>query len=192
MMMRKSRELPYVLEDRTGSHAASDFDDIYDRIFFRVAPSPRKTDSEGTLLIYDIGTRSSSLGSQFHVQRKPSVVLQFGANGSLGTITYDQASSIPMNQYLRRTSLFAGSLSRKFTASDGNSFKWTHRTVSGQEWSCLDSENNVIAHYNLRSPDKFAVGTSGNIMTITTPFVHLTLELLTTLTIMRHIAAHNL
>lgn len=103
-----NREIPYLLEDRTGSHSASDFDDIYDRIFFRVAPS---SSSPHILRIYDIGTRSTSLGHKFHLQRKPDVVLQFAANGALGTVEFlGKLNSGPMlmGHYLKKTSLFSG------------------------------------------------------------------------------------
>lgn len=186
-----NRDIPYILEDRTGSHTASDFDDVYDRIFFRVAPSPRKSD-EGSLMIYDIGSRSSSQGRQFHHSRKPCVILQFGPNRALGTISFVKVLTLPMNQYLKKTSLFGGSLSRKFRASDRQEYRWTHRTVEGQEWSCLNSDHQIIAHYDLRPPDRIALGTSGNMLTISTPYTHLTLELLSSLTIMRHIAEYNL
>lgn len=102
-----NRELPYLLEDRTGSHNASDFDDIYDRIFFRVAPSP----SPHALMIYDIGTRSTSLSPKFHLQRKPVVVLQFATNGALGTVEFHGklgSGALPMAQWLKKTSLFSG------------------------------------------------------------------------------------
>ncbi len=78
---------------------------------------------------------------------------------------------------------------------------------------CVDSRDYVVAHYNLKPPEKPAYTTSGNILTIYEPFTHLAVgvyylprctiarqvdgctdetcltEILTTLTIMRHLAA---
>ena len=106
-----SRPLPYYFEDRTGDYAGSDFDEAYDRLFLHVArPSPTHPalDAETTLLIYDTGRRSSSRRPQ-HTRAEPAAVLEFGAAGALGAISFvREGVSMPMGQYLRRTSMFAG------------------------------------------------------------------------------------
>ncbi|TFY66458.1 hypothetical protein EVG20_g4623 [Dentipellis fragilis] len=84
------------------------------------------------------------------------------------------------------------SLFRKFKASDGKEYKWSHRIVADQEWTCLNAENYIVAQYNLKAPDRPAFGTSGNVLTVYEAYAHLSVELLATLTIMRHIAQHNL
>ncbi|KAI0246771.1 hypothetical protein BJV78DRAFT_1277097 [Lactifluus subvellereus] len=184
----------YFFEDRTGVLAGSDFDEVYDRAFLRVSSTPQRTRTAG-LMIYDMGQRSTSLSDRDgrHFYREPVIVLDFGPKGALGTVHFTKGSvSIPMHQYLRKVSLFSGSLFRKFTASDGKEYKWSHHTFAEQEWTCLDAENFLVAHYSLKPPDRPAYGTSGNVLTVYEPFAHLSIELLASLSIMRHIAQNNL
>lgn len=107
-----NKALPYFIEDRTGQYTGSDFDEIYDRVFLRVARPPPGHAShyaETTLMVYDTGRRSSSKRYSQPVSREPSVILEFGPNGALGTISFVGSSvSMPMGQYLRKTSMFAG------------------------------------------------------------------------------------
>lgn len=106
----RTAPLPYILEDRSGIYNASDFDDIYDRLFLRIAESSR--DGETSIsMIYDMGRRSSRRRDSRHFDRQPSVVLEFGSNGTLGSVHFMQppaASSLPMYQYLRKTTIFGG------------------------------------------------------------------------------------
>ncbi|KAI0056655.1 hypothetical protein BV25DRAFT_1549199 [Artomyces pyxidatus] len=184
----------YFFEDRTGLVTGSDFDEVYDRMFLRVSATPQRTQNAG-LMVYDMGQRSTSQGDRDrrHFYREPAIVLDFGPRGALGTVHFTKgAVSVPMQQYLRKASLFGGSLFRKFKATDGKEYQWSHRIVAGYEWSCLNSENYVIAQYNLKSPDRPAYGTSGNVLTVYEGYVHLSVEILASLTIMRHIAQNNL
>ncbi|KAH9928934.1 uncharacterized protein B0H18DRAFT_999460 [Fomitopsis serialis] len=165
--------LPYYLEDRSGSYAGSDFDDIYDRLFLRVA-----------LMIYNVGRRSSNQRDYRPLQREPSVALEFGPSGTL-----DRSLSWAR---LRSHCLEGESLIRKFRASNGEEYKWTYKTESDHQWSCTDSANYVVAHYNLKPPNKPAFRTSGNMLTINETHASLAIELLASLTIMRHVAAYHL
>lgn len=168
-----NRTLPYYLEDRTGLHTASDYDDIYDRLFLRVtcsAPAPpqvARTPSSSsansmlsssppsssplaappqpfTIAISNTGRRSSTRSyltgqaPSARGQPPPSVVLEFGRGGALGSVAlslHGKASRAPMAQWLRKTGMFAGSLSRKFVASSGHELRWIHRGYSGHEWT---------------------------------------------------------
>ncbi|PIL36355.1 hypothetical protein GSI_00043 [Ganoderma sinense ZZ0214-1] len=196
-----NRVLPYYLEDRSGHYTGTDFDEIYDRLFLRVArPTPAQAlaahypgpDAALTLMIYDTGRRSASPRLSRPPPREPAAILEFGANGALGTISFVEARvSMPMAQYLRKTSMFAGSLSRKFTAANGEEYRWIHHAVKDHEWSCVDSRDYVVAHYSVKSSEKVAYNTSGNVLTIYEPFTHLAIEILATLTIMRHLAAEK-
>ncbi|KAI0352462.1 hypothetical protein OH77DRAFT_1428489 [Trametes cingulata] len=190
-----NRSLPYFLEDRTGHYTGSDFDEIYDRLFLRVArPPPHQAAhfAETTLMVYDTGRRSSSRRHSRPPPREPSVILEFGQNGTLGTISFvGSCVSMPMSQYLRKTSMFAGSLSRKFTGSNGEDYRWIYRGMQEHEWSCVDSRDYVVAHYTLKPPEKPAYNTSGNMLTIYEPFTHLSVEILASLTIMRYLAANK-
>ncbi|KAH9962458.1 hypothetical protein BC827DRAFT_222423 [Russula dissimulans] len=184
----------YFFEDRTGLLTGSDFDEVYDRGFLRVSSTPQRTRNAG-LMIYDMGQRSTSVGDRDgrHFYREPSVILDFGPRGALGIIHFTKGSiSIPMHQYLRKVSLFSGSLFRKFTASDGKEYKWGHHMVTEHEWTCLNAENLLVARYDLKPVDRAAYGTSGNVLTVYESFAHLSIELVASLTIMRHIAQNNL
>ncbi|EPQ59839.1 hypothetical protein GLOTRDRAFT_33719 [Gloeophyllum trabeum ATCC 11539] len=189
--MSTTKGLPYILEDRTGSLTATDFDDIYDRLFLRVAHTP-----QGLPAVYDMGRRSASsrADDRRHFRYTPSVVMHFGdGSGALGSVAFvDPPASLPMGKYLRRASFLGGSLSRKFKASDGQEYKWSYRIVEGQEWTCTSADNVLVAHYNLRPPRKPAYGSSGNILTIYDEYAHLALEIVASLTIMRYIKKHNL
>jgi hypothetical protein len=108
--MMRSAPLHYILEDRSGVYNDSDFEDIYDRLFLRIAESSRDAETS-ILMIYDMGRRSSRRRDSRHFERQPSVVLDFGTNGKLGNVHFMQppaGHSLPMHQYLRKTTLFGG------------------------------------------------------------------------------------
>jgi hypothetical protein len=102
--------LPFVLEDRTGLLTGSDFDDIYDRVFLRIARVPQPKDSTFTTMIYKMAHRSSRRRDTLPFHSNPSVVLEFGPQETLGNISYVGQWAIPMSRYLRKTSLFGGSV----------------------------------------------------------------------------------
>jgi len=194
--MMRHTQMPFTFEDRTGQLKGSDYDDIYDRTFIRVAPYPHAS-SNATLAIYVMGRRSTRHADMRHLERHPSVVLEFGGPSlGLGTIHFLKPPaanvSIPMNNYLRKTALFGGSLSRKFRASDGREYRWLHKTIDDHEWSCLSEENYIIAHYDLRPPNVPAYGVSGNTLTIYEAYSHLCIDIFASLTIMRHISENAL
>src|ERR1700751_1312485 len=105
------QELPYILEDRTGLVAGSDFDDIYDRIFLRVAKAPSSHQGEtSTLMVYKMSQRASRRRDSLPFHSNPAIILEFGRNGALGNISFPRRngngeSQIPISQYLRKTSL---------------------------------------------------------------------------------------
>ncbi|KZT02127.1 uncharacterized protein LAESUDRAFT_730487, partial [Laetiporus sulphureus 93-53] len=78
-----------------------------------------------------------------------------------------------MGQYLKKTSMFGGSLSRKFRVSDGQEYRWMYRSSSEHEWCVLDCNERIVAHYDLRPPDKPVFSMSGNILTIYEAYVGL-------------------
>jgi len=191
--------LPYILEDRSGAHTTTDFDDIYDRVFFHVVTVPQRS-GNSAVMIYNMNRRASrrrdAHWDPLRLQHAPAAVLEFFPDGSLGSVEFAQAGarpvSIPMVRYLRKTSLFGRSLSRKFACSDGREYKWVHRGGEGQEWTCTTADNYLVAHYDLKPADVRAYGVSGNTLTIYEAFAHLTLELLASFIIMRHIQQYNL
>ncbi|KAJ6562070.1 hypothetical protein B0H19DRAFT_943564 [Mycena capillaripes] len=188
--------LPFIFEDRTGAHTSSDFDDIYDRLFFHVATVPQRSGSSA-IMIYSMTRPASRHRDSQPLHNTPSAVLEFPPDGSLGKVSFMQPGSgrtltIPMGRYLRKTSLFGRSLSRKFLCSDGREYKWVNRSAEGQEWSCTTADNYLVAHYDLRPADVRVYGVSGNYLTIYEAFSHLTLEILASFIIMRHIQQYNL
>lgn len=101
------RPLPYVLEDRTGANTSSDFDEIYDRVYFRVARSPQSKPT--TTMIYNMNSRATRHRDTLPFTTSPIVILDFQEDESLGIITYLHTSSKApelMSKYLRKTSIF--------------------------------------------------------------------------------------
>jgi len=108
-------QMPYMFEDRTGRVSGSDYDDIYERMFLRVVPHPHSPPgSNNVFAIYNMGRRSTRHGDTRHLERQPSVILEFAdsAAGGLGNVQffYPRAPSVtmPMSRYLRKTSFFGG------------------------------------------------------------------------------------
>ena len=96
---------PITLEDRTGINTNTDFDDMYDRIFFHVA----RTLGQTTTKIYEMTIRASRHRSTLPLDREPIILLDFAPDESLGTISFLKAPSQPaisMGRYLRKTSIF--------------------------------------------------------------------------------------
>ncbi|KAF8989822.1 hypothetical protein BDQ17DRAFT_1372706 [Cyathus striatus] len=185
------RQLPFIFEDRTGHNTGSDFDDMYDRMFYHISRQPGHT----TTKIYEMPIRASRHRSTLPLDRDPIVYLEFLPDESLGNVSFmkpPNQATIPMSRYLRKTSLFGSSLSRKFMGSDGREYKWSYRTVAGQEWTCTTAENYIVAHYDLKQPGVPAYNVSGNNLTIYEPFAHLSAEILASFIIMRHIAQYRL
>ncbi|KAI0693478.1 hypothetical protein BC835DRAFT_1072133 [Cytidiella melzeri] len=193
-----NRSLPYFLEDRTGIFTHTDFDDIYDRLFLKVFPHGHTSQNPFLFTIHSTARRSTP-HEQHHSRRgtirdrEPSLTLEFGPRGALGNVVFSAKNeSVPMAQWLKKTSMFGGSMSRKFRASDGEEYRWIHQGAEGQEWTLVDSRDYLVAHYNFKPADKPAYSTSGNVLTIYETHGHIAVEILASLTIMRHIAAHNL
>ena len=96
--------IPFILEDKTGDNACSDFDEIYDRMFLRTKSMSGPGGRGFTTYIYDEGRRSSTLGSFYG---KPLVVLDFVADNGLGQVTFvELSSSMSMDNWMMGTSFF--------------------------------------------------------------------------------------
>lgn len=99
------RPLPLTFEDRTSSITNTDFDDMYDRMFFHVARQPGRS----TTKIYEMNIRASRHRSTLPLGRDPIIHLDFQDDESLGTISFFKppfTGSIPMAKYLKKTSFF--------------------------------------------------------------------------------------
>lgn len=120
--------------------------------------SPSASPSPFSLMVYVATRRSSPHKEAYgHGDRnigmrpgEPAVLLQFGPRGALGSATFLGPSgrderekglglaakeTIPMGQWLKKTSMFGGSLNRKFRASDGEEYRWLFQSAEGQEWT---------------------------------------------------------
>ncbi|KAI0084200.1 hypothetical protein BDY19DRAFT_973641 [Irpex rosettiformis] len=195
-----NRSLPYFLEDRTGIVSRTTFDDIYDRLFLSIDPSS----SSSTVTISSSPRRASShtdstqprrLSSYAKEADSPStaVTLHFGQRGTLGSVVFPDESVVPMASWLKKTGLFSGSLSRKFTASDGEEYRWVYQSATEHEWTLIHTQSNLtVAHYIPKPPHKTAYGTSGNVLTIYEVCGGVAVEILASLTVMRYIAANGL
>lgn len=201
-MISGTQRYDYTFEDRTGRNYDSDWDDIWERLYFRVCQepsSPERTDSlepnKSKINIYNVEYRMMRRDHS-HVDFYPNVVLEFNGH-NLGQITYDTElykCTFQMGKYIKKTSFFGGSsLLRKFTGSDGNEYKWCHKVVEGQEWTCTTGQNEmIVAHYDLLPEGYVAYRISGHNLVVRNKWAALSIEFLATLIIMRHIHQHNL
>ncbi|KAJ7196416.1 hypothetical protein GGX14DRAFT_473713 [Mycena pura] len=175
--------MPYILEDTTGRLAGGEFTDIHDRLHFAV----RRTAQRDAYVVYN--TSPAALARAGAI---PLVCLAFGADGALGTVSFAGAPPLPMARYL-----FAppggGAAVRRFVAADGQTYQWARRAQPNQEWTCTNATGYVIASYSLKAAGEPEYrGSSGCILEIAEQFGALAPEILASLWIMRHIAAHDL
>jgi len=173
--------MPFFLEDKSGKLTGSDFVDINDRLCLAL----RCTARGSTRTAYVIYSKTDSVTTL--------VTLDFGPNNSLGTISFGSGAQVPMSEFLVESSAPGSTKTRKFTGSDGHEYRWSWRTTTSEEWTCTDSSNHQVASYSLKVPGEPEYnGSSGCVLTIEEAYPHLVTEMLASLTIMRHIVAHNL
>ncbi|KAG1869766.1 hypothetical protein C8R48DRAFT_597385 [Suillus tomentosus] len=172
--------MPYLLEDKTGKLTGSHFVDINDRLRLTLRCTTREA-AHTTYIIYN-----TTAGTD------PVVTLNFGSNNSLGTITFGSGPQVPMNSFLE-PSPNENAKSRKFIGSDGQQYRWSWRTTQSEEWTCTNTSNQQVASYSLKVPGEPEYDhSSGCVLTIEEAYPHLAVEMLASLTIMRHIVTHNL
>ncbi|KAG2154353.1 uncharacterized protein EDB93DRAFT_154911 [Suillus bovinus] len=172
--------MPYLLEDKTGRLTGSHFVDINDRLRLTLRCTARES-THTTYKIYNAATGTD-----------PVVILNFGSNNSLGTITFGSGPQVSMNSFLEH-SANESARSRKFIGSDGQQYRWGWRTTQSEEWTCTNTSNQQVASYSLKVPGEPEYDhSSGCVLTIEEAYPHLAAEMLASLTIMRHIVAHNL
>ncbi|KAF5337838.1 hypothetical protein D9611_014811 [Ephemerocybe angulata] len=185
MQIHSLKAIPITLEDRTAAITNTDFDDMYDRVFFQVVRNPGDT----TTKIYEMHVRASRYRNAVPVRGEPVITLDFQPNETLGTISFwKHQNCMPMNQFLRKMSFFGSSLMRKFTASDGREYNG----ATGRSKSGVDYDSYLVAHYDLKPPEMPIYDVSGNKLIIYPHFAHITADVLASLLIMRHISQFNL
>ncbi|OCH89060.1 hypothetical protein OBBRIDRAFT_42684 [Obba rivulosa] len=179
--------MPIFLEDKTGDIAGSEFTDIYNRARLVLRCTLRNA-ARAAYMVYDLSERVDSRSGL----PVPAACLDFGANNALGSVKIRGGEYVPMSQYLSKLSPLGSSKARKFTASDGQEYRWTYQSGKEDEW-CKNASNYHIASYVLKpAGEPQYSGSSGCTLTIEEDFTHLAAELLASLTIMRHIAKYNL
>ncbi|KAF8580517.1 hypothetical protein K439DRAFT_298186 [Ramaria rubella] len=199
--------LPYYFEDTTGLPAGpTDFLDIYDRppflrlssshpvspISTQQAKSRAPDDDEGrTLKILELGSRTFISSRQQHRDdgTPPSAVLSLDAGrGILGSVKFRGGMAVALERWLKKSNAFGSTLTRQFKASDGMYYQWSFRSVKDHEWACVQLRTNyLVAHYDVRHPAELMHRTSGNVLTVYEHCVHLSVEFLASLVVMRHI-----
>jgi len=171
--------MPFFLEDRTGDLGGSEYVDLYNRLRLTVRCTLR--DSHRTAyMVHDASTPAT-----------PIAFLDFGHGGALGSIKVGSGpgEGVGMQEFLVK----AGSKTRKFVASDGQEYRWTHQAGGDVEWTCVNTKGYHVASYSLKPADEPQyTGSSGCMLTVEESYPHIVGELLATLIIMRHIAKYNL
>jgi hypothetical protein len=97
--------LPLTFEDRTAQTTNTDFDEMYDRLFFHVARQPGRA----TTKIYQMNSRASRHRSTLPIPNEALIHLDFATDESLGTVSFFKSplsGSIPMSRYLKKTAFF--------------------------------------------------------------------------------------
>ncbi|TFK61900.1 hypothetical protein BDN72DRAFT_419925 [Pluteus cervinus] len=187
--------MAYFLEDKTGLLTGSEYTDIHDRMKL-VYRCTAKDSTHTAYMIYNLSDTSTSRGSS----TRPVIALDFGAGNSLGVISFglgsgsgEELKQVQMKKYLTKLSTLGSSKVRKFTGANGKEYTWRWKVKEDQEWACTDAEGTLIAYYSLKlagEPDY--PHSSGCMLTVEEPYADLASEMLASLMIMRHIAAHNL
>jgi len=181
--------LPLFLEDSTGSvMAPTKFSDLYDRLQLSCSPSRRSNQYT------DLTIRCSSGRSTV------DCILTLPPPGKSlegAMVSYSGAASIPAESYLRKVKgLSSRSPSRRFTASDAQTYTWSFtqsnlKDASTIVWMCHNSQGSVVAEYAVN--DRALTGSQcAAILTVEEAWSSIVLELLTTLILVRHISAQKL
>ncbi|KZT04123.1 uncharacterized protein LAESUDRAFT_728320 [Laetiporus sulphureus 93-53] len=177
--------MPYFLEDLTGELTGSEFNDLYNRT--RLAFRCTLHDASHTAyMVYDL----SASGNGYNA---PVACLDFGANNALGTVKIGDKDNVSMSVYLSKVGSFGSAKTRKFIASDGQEYRWTHKPGDDAEWTCTNTNGYHVASYSLKpAGEPQYPSSSGCMLTVEEQYPHLVAELLASLLIMRHIAKYNL
>ncbi|KAN0109767.1 hypothetical protein V8E52_009014 [Russula decolorans] len=170
--------IPFMLHDSTGSLLESNFIELYDRMNLRVSCLSRDPNGAALYEVYNMLSRYHNI---------PVAVFEYGAAGALGNISLTGPGGSLRTQTMAAFLVeVGGPHHRKFIASDGHEYSWSWRTSTDEdlEWSCVNASGLTVAWY--------AVSSSGRMFGVEEPHPHLVVEFLTTLMIMRHIAARNM
>ncbi|KAF8576003.1 hypothetical protein K439DRAFT_696251 [Ramaria rubella] len=184
-----TNNMDYLFEDTTGDPTMADFHDVQDRRFLRVRKTLIRINYTA-IQVYDFGSVKPLLYPSEYHHLSRAVLTIHHSGGSIGTIKYeDWTSPIPVEEYLRK-SLLSRSNNRTFTMSNGQEYRWTDNPSLGHAWTCHNSQRYLVAHYDqLESTD--TQRPQNYWLSIDQTFIHLTVEILTSLILMRNIAERN-
>ncbi|KAG9041575.1 hypothetical protein FS837_012077 [Tulasnella sp. UAMH 9824] len=182
--------LPLILEDLSGQvNKPTAYTDLYDRL--RITCTPSSSSKDLLQLSFKLGSNGRA---------GADAVIDIPLKKFEGaTISYaGGATPIPVEAYLRKVKgLSSRSPCRRFTASDSHSYTWSlvqsnPKDKSTQAWTCTQADSSaVVAEYTVN--DSNVTGsTSAAVLTVEEHCSGIVLELLTTLTLVRHIAANKL
>ena len=162
--------LPLFLEDSTGDFTVpTSFRDLYDRLHLSSTPLPASQSPKGftNLLVRCSGRQTADCLLTLPSSSKSS-------DGAM--VSYAGGARIPVESYLRKIKglrfvvndypgnskadehqFSSRSVSRRFTASDAQTYTWslTQSNPKGSStivWMCHDSQMNVVAEYGRNDP----------------------------------------
>ncbi|KAG8898689.1 hypothetical protein FRB99_007229 [Tulasnella sp. 403] len=178
--------LPFVLEDSTGSLTKTTLTDIYGRLTICFDESLRRP-GRSVVMIRVANAQASA------APIVPNAVLDFDSSIGLGSVMFPPKPNMPMDSYVRKMSAQNG----RFLASDGQEYKWTLMSRPGTraQWTCSTSNTNYfVASYE--QVDNTITNRAGSgdsrLFSVGDTWVHLVVELLTSLAIVRHISERDL
>ncbi|KAG8713108.1 hypothetical protein FRC08_013685 [Ceratobasidium sp. 394] len=182
----------FYLIDETGSLTTTQFRDVEDRLTVRLDCTMNRPERAVVMLTVSGGTESHLVSApgrpDFHGTISPDAVLDYGAKGiALGSVQFGRNCML-MDKYLRRSGS-SSSHCRKFIGSDGMEYKWQAGT-DGHEWSLTNAAGYHVADYS-RS-DVLIPGRRTSCLSICGTWIHLSVEIIASLTIMRHITHYRL
>jgi len=169
--------LPLFLEDTSGFITGpTDFLDIYDRPPFVCVENAMEIAARRTTVCIFDKRRSRDSGVTLIFEPGMICTVILGQNGR----------ELDIQRWLRTV----GPSLRRFRGSDGELYEWSYRSRSSHEWSCLQLGSGIlVAHYDLKSQHEPRYRTSGNVLTVYERWSALSVELVASLIVMRHIHA---
>ncbi|KAK2464791.1 hypothetical protein APHAL10511_003209 [Amanita phalloides] len=174
-----------VLQERSEPNGAISFNDMQGRLSVSYRCTVNGEKGRGsTWSIFD----QTGLGGGAFV---PVFMLEFGRNNALGVIHTGPKECMSMKKYLGKTSLLGNSRVRKFTATDGKEYIWSHREIGEYEWVCMDVNADIVSYYRRGGTSRAGVK-SNNILVVEERCKKVACDFVATLMIMRHILVHNL
>jgi len=178
--------LPLFLEDSTGDFTVpTSFRDLYDRLHLSSTPLPASQSPKGftNLLVRCSGRQTADCLLTLPSSSKSS-------DGAM--VSYAGGARIPVDSYLRKIKgLSSRSVSRRFTASDAQTYTWSLTQSNPKDsstivWMCHDSQMNVVAEYGRNDPSVTGSECAAT-LTVEEAWSSIVLELLTTLILIRHV-----